>query len=166
MGSEAPQSPEGPDADLAIVLAAIDTSSLATRVVELAARMARRTWSSAQLHILHVVHSARFERPKQVGYHTEEILSDAHEYLEHYVRLARRQTGACPVTGHLAQGDPVDQILLRARSLSADMVLVGTNDTTGLERFLLGSVSEKVSSLAPCPVLVVRAKQRAYTKVV
>jgi nucleotide-binding universal stress UspA family protein len=147
-----------------IVLAAIDTSTLTNRVVDLAARISRRTWQNAQLHLLHVVRSSRLDRPAQTGIHSEELLAEASEYLEYHVRIARRQCPA-PVTGHLAQGDPAEEILRRARSLGADLVVVGTHDTVGLERFLLGSVAAKVARKAPCPVLVVRPKQRAYTKV-
>jgi nucleotide-binding universal stress UspA family protein len=162
--SSEPEEEHLQDEDTTIVLAAIDTSNLASRVVDLAARVARRTWNNAQLHLVHVVRLARFDRPKQSGIRREEVIAEAKNYLDYYVRIARRQCPA-PVTGHLAEGDPVDEILRRARSLSADLVMVGTHDTVGLERFLLGSVAEKIVRRAPCPTLVVRVKQRAYTKV-
>lgn len=153
-----------PDEEVVIILAAIDTSSLASRVVEYAARSARRTWPNAQLHLLHVFKSARFDRRAQAGLRTEELVAEAQSYLDHYVRMARR---LCPaaVTGHLAEGDPTDEIIKRARSLNADWLILGTQDTHGLERFLLGSVAEKVSKSAPCSVIVMRQKQRPYTKV-
>jgi nucleotide-binding universal stress UspA family protein len=159
------EAPERPleDEEVAIVLAAIDTSSLASRVVETAARVARRTWPSAQLHIVHVFRSAPFDRRAQAGIRTEDLIADAQNYLDHHVRMARRQCPA-PVTGHLATGDPVDEILQRARSLSADLLVIGTDDKVGLERFLLGSIADKVAKRAPCSVLIVRLKQRPYTK--
>ena len=40
----------------------------------------------------------------------------------------------------------------------ADLVVVGTHGRTGLARFLIGSVSERVVRHAPCPVLAIRAK--------
>jgi universal stress protein A len=149
--------------EVAIVLAAIDTSSLASRVVETAARVARRTWPSAQLHIMHVFRSAPFDRPAQAGLRAEDLIGDAQSYLDHHVRMARRQCAA-PVTGHLATGDPADEILKRARSLSADFLVIGTDDKVGLERFLLGSIADQVAKRAPCSVLIVRRKQRPYAK--
>jgi nucleotide-binding universal stress UspA family protein len=160
--SEAPE-PSLEDEEVAIVLAAIDTSSLASRVVETAARVARRMWPHAQLHIVHVFRSAPFDRPGHVGLRTEDLIAEAQSYLDHHVRMARRQCPA-PVTGHLAAGDPVDEILQRARSLSADLLVIGTDDKVGLERFLLGSIADKVSRRAPCSVLIVRLKQRPYVK--
>jgi nucleotide-binding universal stress UspA family protein len=162
--SPSPEEEHRQDDETTIVLTAIDTSNLANRVVDLAARVARRTWNNAQLHLIHVVRAARFDRPKQSGIRREDVIAEAKNYLDYYVRIARRQCPA-PVTGHLAEGDPVDEILRRARSLSADLVIVGTHDTVGLERFLLGSVAEKIVRRAPCPAMVVRVKQRAYAKV-
>src|SRR5579862_2328773 len=134
---EAPES-ELESEEVTIVLAAIDTSALASRVVEMATRLARRTWRNAQLHVLHVYKSASFDRPSSVGIKKDDLVAEAQSYLDYHVRMARRQCPA-PVTGHLAVGDPVEEILKRARSLSADMLVTGTHDTAGLERFLLGS---------------------------
>jgi len=57
------------------------------------------------------------------------------------------------------------EILRSARSLSADLLLIGMQDTAGLQKFLLGSVAEKVAKRAPCSVLMVRLKQRPHRKV-
>jgi universal stress protein A len=150
--------------EVTIVLAAIDTSSSASRVIEMAARIARRAWQNTQLHIVHVFQSGRFDRPARAGLNREELIADARSYLEHHVRMARKQCPS-PVTGHLAEGDPADEILRSARSISADLLLVGTSDPAGLERFLLGSVATEIGKTAPCSVLIVREKQRPYKKV-
>ena len=150
--------------EVVIVLVAIDTSAMASAVVDAAARFARRAWPNVQLHLLHVFPSTRFDRRAQAGLKTDELLDDAQSYLDHYVRMARRLfTGA--VTGHLADGDPVDEIVRRAKSLSADWLLLGTKDPLGLERLLLGSIAEKVARSAPCSVIIVRKKRRPYVKV-
>jgi len=150
--------------EIAIVLAAIDTSPLTGLVVEYGARLARRTWQNAQLHLLHVFRSGPFDRPAAAGLHTEDLVAEAQDHLDFHVRIARRQCPA-PVTGHLAVGDPVDEIVRRARSLNADLLLVGMQDTFGLQRFLLGSVAEKVAKRAPCSVLMIRRKQRLIKKI-
>jgi nucleotide-binding universal stress UspA family protein len=133
-------------------------------VVEYGARLARRTWQNAQLHLLHVFRSGPFDRPAAAGLHTEDLVAEAQDHLDFHVRIARRQCPA-PVTGHLAVGDPVDEIVRRARSLNADLLLVGMQDTFGLQRFLLGSVAEKVAKRAPCSVLMIRRKQRLIKKI-
>jgi nucleotide-binding universal stress UspA family protein len=156
---------DAPDDDeVTVVLAAVDTSTLASSVVDQAARLARRTWPNSQLHILHVFRSTRFDRPSNAGVTREELVGEARSYLEYHLRSARRQCPA-PVVGHFAEGDPVEEVLKVARSVSADLLLVGTHDATGLERLLLGSVAAKLARRAPCSVMIVRHKQRPYTKV-
>jgi nucleotide-binding universal stress UspA family protein len=157
-------SPENESDETAIILAAVDTSALSGRVVDFAARAARRMWPNSQLHLVHVYRSGRFDRPGHAGLRVEDLIAEAESYLAYQVRMARRQCSA-PVTGHFAQGDPADEILKCARSLSADLVILGTHDTWGLERFLLGSVAEGVAKKAPCSVVVVRTKQRPFKRV-
>jgi len=55
----------------------------------------------------------------------------------------------------------VDTTVLRIIQLAAerrvDLIVMGTHGRTGFKHLLLGSVTEKVVRLAPCPVLTVRA---------
>jgi nucleotide-binding universal stress UspA family protein len=59
---------------------------------------------------------------------------------------------------HARIGQPTTEILELAREVGADMIFIGSHNKTGLERFLLGSVSEHVVREAGCPVMVVRPK--------
>ena len=145
---------------IAVILAAVDTSPGASRVIETAARLARRNWQHAQVNILHVYKTGLFDRPPPGGGHASELQAEARNYLDYHVRMARRQT-TVPVTGQFVVGDPTDEIVRVADSLSADMVVMGTHDSVGLERLLLGSVAEAVVRRARCSVLVVRSKERA-----
>jgi nucleotide-binding universal stress UspA family protein len=63
------------------------------------------------------------------------------------------------VVPHLRVEVPAREIAQLAADLEADLVVVGTHGRRGLSRVLLGSVAESVVRLAPCPVLVVRAKR-------
>jgi nucleotide-binding universal stress UspA family protein len=53
------------------------------------------------------------------------------------------------------EGRVVAEILDRARAWPADMLVMGTHGRGGFERWVLGSVTEKVLRKAPCPVLTV-----------
>jgi nucleotide-binding universal stress UspA family protein len=53
-------------------------------------------------------------------------------------------------------GVPWQEIVSLAVEEHADMIVMGTQGRTGLERLLLGSVAERVIRQAPCPVLTVR----------
>lgn len=53
------------------------------------------------------------------------------------------------------EGSPADVIIKKIKEESIDLVVMGTSGKHGLDRFLLGSVTENVVRSAPCPVLVV-----------
>jgi nucleotide-binding universal stress UspA family protein len=53
------------------------------------------------------------------------------------------------------QGDPAEIILLHARSLRPDAIVIGTNQRRGIDRVRRGSVAEQVAARAAVPVLLV-----------
>ncbi|MEO7731573.1 MAG: universal stress protein [Kofleriaceae bacterium] len=59
---------------------------------------------------------------------------------------------------HVRIGDAAEEILALAREIGADLVIVGSKGLTGLERIVLGSVSEHVVREARCTVEVARPK--------
>jgi|SRR5215218_360236 len=62
------------------------------------------------------------------------------------------------VTTHAREGDPAEVIIDVAEELGADLIIVGARGLSGLQRFLLGSVSSKLSHHAPTSVMVVRGE--------
>ena len=60
------------------------------------------------------------------------------------------------IVENLAFGHEAEEILKAAKRTRADLVVMGSRGLTGLRRFLLGSVSNKVTRHAPCSVVVVR----------
>jgi len=62
-------------------------------------------------------------------------------------------------TGSVATGSPHRAILDYVDDQGIDLVVMGTHGRTGLERYLLGSVTEKVVRTADVPVLTVRADE-------
>ncbi|MGP0063750.1 MAG: universal stress protein [Isosphaeraceae bacterium] len=68
-----------------------------------------------------------------------------------------------PVEARLGEGDPANEILQMARELGADLIVMGTQGRTGLDRLILGSTAESVLARADCPVMVVKAPRHAST---
>jgi nucleotide-binding universal stress UspA family protein len=60
-------------------------------------------------------------------------------------------------------GEPRSLIIETAKEWPADMIVLGSHGRRGLDRFLMGSVSESVAIHAPCSVRVVRATERSRT---
>lgn len=56
----------------------------------------------------------------------------------------------------IREGIPAEDIAKTAREKTVDVIVMGTAGRSGLDKFLLGSVTEKVMRTAPCPVLVIR----------
>ena len=63
------------------------------------------------------------------------------------------------VSTQLVEGDPKSQIIDVADQWPADLIVVGSHGWKGLNRFLMGSVSQAVVRHAHCSVEVVRKPQ-------
>lgn len=64
--------------------------------------------------------------------------------------------GVETIEGVVAQGAPHRVVLEYVDEHDVDLVVMGTHGRTGLDRYLLGSVTEKVVRLSDVPVLTVR----------
>jgi nucleotide-binding universal stress UspA family protein len=72
-------------------------------------------------------------------------------------RVAREaQARGIDVDTQAREGDPAEVILDVAKEQAADLIVIGSRGLSGIRRFLLGSVSAKVSEHAPCSVMIVR----------
>jgi len=86
-------------------------------------------------------------------------------------RAARRSMDA--LVAHLAkqgvrssgtvEDGRAEDVILRS-SRSADLVVIGTHGRGGLSHLFLGSVAERVVRAARCPVLTIRAPEKASRK--
>ncbi len=62
------------------------------------------------------------------------------------------------VTTMVAEGSPTRKIVEKAAEM--DLVVIGTLGRSALGKLFMGSVAERVTRYAPCPVLVVRSRKR------
>jgi nucleotide-binding universal stress UspA family protein len=90
----------------------------------------------------------------------DRILQDAEAHVDRAAdRL--RSAGFIVRTEVQPEGDASSAILDAAAKWPADVILVGSHGRSGLNRFLLGSVSDRVVRHAPCSVQVVRTGARS-----
>jgi nucleotide-binding universal stress UspA family protein len=67
-------------------------------------------------------------------------------------------SGGLKTTGEVLGGYPKAAIVDEAKKWGADLVVVGSHGRRGIERVILGSVSEAVAMHAPCSVEVIRSQ--------
>lgn len=80
----------------------------------------------------------------------------AEDYLR---RVSERVTRMGVQVESLVQfGQPADVILEYAQELKVDAIVMTTHGRSGISRWLLGSVTQKVLSAAPCPVFVIPSR--------
>jgi nucleotide-binding universal stress UspA family protein len=75
------------------------------------------------------------------------------------VRSRAGEVGVESVQTTIAGGSPYRQILQYVGEHDIDLIVMGTHGRRGIDRYLLGSVAEKIVRAADCPVLTVRADE-------
>ena len=110
------------------------------------------------LHLLHVTDN-QFLRPMAANpHHAEEAIRRRLNE-----RLSDQDRRGLDADVTLETSDsPADAIVEYAGRIAADLIVMGTHGRTGLDRLLTGSVAEHVVRMAPCPVLTVRDRSRAF----
>lgn len=137
------------------ILVPMDFSEHADRALSYALELAGKL--GARLTLLHVIQrpvaSARAMGVSLDPYF-EQLELEVGEALDDHTRRAHEAGLQCDVA--ILKGEPFQQIIEFANTKRVDLIVMGTHGRTGLQHFLLGSVSERVVRLAPCPVLVTR----------
>lgn len=111
----------------------------------------------ADLHVLYVVDAGAVTGDIEIGTIVEEFESAGERTLEDVADRANEAgLERDRITTKLARGTPHRVILEYATSRNVDLVVMGTHGRTGLDRYLIGSVAERVVRLSPVPVLTVR----------
>ena len=143
------------------IIVAYDFSQSSMAALERAVDLASRTAANV-LHFVCVIdgHSAIPAIPVDdkvdAAYATkvQEAL-----FTEVELQLALAQTDArVDFFVHARIGKPAEEILDLATEIGADLIIVGSKGLRGLERLIVGSVSEKIVRAAGCTVEVARPK--------
>ncbi len=117
--------------------------------------------SGATVHTLYVVDTSAFSSiPMDSGWEEMyEVLRKEGEKAVSEVRELGEASGV-NVRDVILEGHPSSEIITFAENNDADIIVVGTLGKTGLDRFLMGSVAEKVMRSSKIPVLIVRGEEQ------
>ena len=86
----------------------------------------------------------------------DELQAEAEAYGADLVERVADRFGDVPTRTAVRSGNPHEAILDYTDEHDVDLVVMGTHGRTGLDRYLLGSVTEKVVRTSDVPVLTVR----------
>lgn len=138
------------------IMIATDGSQGADRAVDVAADLAKNL--GGELSILTVGGNLSGDEMRQLA-RAERDLGDALDAISNQILMQSkeqaRRIGVPTIKVEVAWGDPAEAIIETARREQVDAIVVGRRGRGQLAGLLLGSVSQKVASLAPCIVIIV-----------
>jgi nucleotide-binding universal stress UspA family protein len=140
-----------------LLISATDGSEGAERAVAVAADLAKV--ANCKLLIVNV--SAEKLSPAELRLLDELRVSEGDALEEISQRIltkamtTAREHGAANIETMSGAGDPAKVLIDIANNKHADAIVVGRRSHGQLEALLLGSVSQKLSCLAPCAVIVI-----------
>lgn len=150
------------------ILLAIDGSQCSEAAVEQLLRQYKP--EGMEILVLHVVESVKL-MPVTYGFGTGPVFVQDYAAISQQWRnegealvantAKRLQSAGFKTSTRVEEGDARERILDCAGNWRPDIVLVGSHGWRGLDRLLLGSVSEAIARHAPCSVEIVRAKAAA-----
>jgi nucleotide-binding universal stress UspA family protein len=147
---------------LETIVCPTDFSDFSRRALDHATAVAG--WYRARIQVVHVVPVLRPGGAESVYYPSwmalnpgarQEICAELRRFVEP-VRAA-----GVPVEFSLREGDVVRRVVDEVRGLEADLLVMGTHGRGGFERWVLGSVTEKIIRKASCPVMTIPAADEA-----
>ncbi|MGD9780144.1 universal stress protein [Methanomethylovorans sp.] len=137
------------------IFIATDGSEQNRRAIEYGIELAKI--AGGKIFVGYVVDTAAFASiPMDAGWEMmyELLETEANDAVQKVEQLAK-QAGVEADTVVL-EGHPSNEIIEFAQKNGIDVIVMGTLGKSGLDRFLLGSVAEKVTRNSTVPVLVVK----------
>ena len=137
------------------ILCATDFSKLSEPVVSYGITLAKEF--NAKLIVCHVVD---FPTVSMYGEAVLEPIDHQNRFMEYARAEIDRLVSGAAIDYHamVAVGNTTDEIAHLVDEQQVDLVIVATHGRSGLKRFFLGSVTERLIRTLPCPLLVLRGE--------
>lgn len=108
---------------------------------------------NALLHVVHIVNINDDIAAFFVSSGTEDLINNAEKKLRSF--CSRHLKGYKNIKTEVLTGVPHREILRFSKANKSDVVVVGSYGKGGVDRFLMGSTTERIIRKAACPVLVI-----------
>lgn len=149
--------------DISRILAPIDGSAYAEAALTFAKSMAKTF--DAELHVARVAETASLY--SSLGYETyapgagqpmtdvvEYMVNQAHKYVNEVTADLREQ--GYDAQGVVLEGFAGEELIAYEKKIDAQLVVMATRGRSGFDRFIFGSVAERVLKSGKTPVLMVK----------
>ena len=144
------------------VLIAIDNSECSHKALE---AVAERSWTDdTEFKIVSVLEPVFVKYPF-AGYYSASSAEAEVEFAKFCQKMIAEKVAQLQavhphnkVTGEMLEGVVAVMIIDEATKWNADLLVVGSHGRSGVERFFLGSVAERVASHASCSVEIIKQK--------
>jgi nucleotide-binding universal stress UspA family protein len=137
------------------ILVPLDGSALSERILPFVKEAARR--ADAEIILLTAVQAVGIWDATATAVNWEREEKAAHEYVKSAEE--RLQLDGLQVRSRALQGDPADAILTSAESEPAHLIAMSTHGRSGIMRWLVGSVADRVVQHSKVPVLLIRPRE-------
>jgi nucleotide-binding universal stress UspA family protein len=137
------------------ILVAFDGSEQSRRAFDFALEMSRHCTSA--LPEITVLSVAQPPEPIDIV-EMDAIIESATQHYEELFKGLRDKAKVdnVEIKTEIVVGHPADQIIKYATEKKSDMIIVGQRGKSKIATWLLGSVSKRISSYAPCTVTIVK----------
>lgn len=141
------------------ILAPLDGSDTGEAALHDAEAIALRT--GASLVLLHVVPAPSHMETRWLGKEFNEFVKAMHEAGQKYLEKTQRRLAAkgIEVSVKMDSGDPAARIIANAMEEKVDLISMSTHGRSGIPRWVLGSVADKILHESRLPLWLVRPRE-------
>jgi universal stress protein A len=150
----------GPITALKEILVPIDFSECSKYALRYAVAFAEQF--EARITLLAVVQDVRTSFELGNPDYLDQLENRKKSYQQELKKLSMKELGKFPSAVLIRCGRPYEEIVKAASDLNSDLIVISTHGQMGLRKVELGSTAERVIRHAPCPVLVIREKERGF----
>jgi len=141
------------------ILVPVDGSDFSTNAAKKAVIIAQKHGS--KITLLHVInHSQLFSMgpPQSLPVITDVMIEGVRKGAEKILEdtLQAMEPTEVEVDTGIEWGTPAQVIINLARSQTCDLIVMGSRGLGAVSGLLLGSVSDRVAKVAPCPVMLIK----------
>jgi nucleotide-binding universal stress UspA family protein len=152
------------------ILIALDYDRSAQKIAETGYALAKSM--GAEVTLVHVVADAAYYSTLEyspvmgyTGFSSPEMvplldLAGLQTASKNFLEQSKTHLGDDTINTVVTEGDCADAILDTAEEIQADIIVLGTHSRRGLEKILMGSISEKILHHSKVPLFIIPTKDK------